>query len=225
MIHGLGGSSRWWCRNIETLAEHFQVMTLDLTQRRHWVSGRDRLRLSETADVLAEWLTLVGIDRAHVVGHSLGGQMALRLAAAHPERVDRLVLIAPAALPLGHSLGRLALRAVGPVPERTAEFTRIVVGSTLRTNPLVVIQTAYDLVQHNVALLIKHVTAPTLLVWGERDPMVPIGHAAQLQSLLPDTRLLVVPGAGHNPMYYHAAIFNATVLEFLRQEPGVQAQG
>jgi pimeloyl-ACP methyl ester carboxylesterase len=215
LIHGLGGSWRWWCHNIDALAERYHVYALDFTRRARWSNGRGRVRPSESAGLLTAWMQRVGLERAHVIGHSLGGLMAIRLAAAAPERVDRLVLVDATGLPFDAGLWRLAWRAFGPAPERTREFRRMVITSNLRTNPLIVFQTARDMIRENVADLLARVAAPTLIVWGGRDPMVPVANAAALQAGIRDSRVIVVPGAGHNPMYYHPVLFNRAVLDFL----------
>lgn len=215
LIHGLGGSWRWWGRNIGPLAEHHRVYALHLGQRERWSDGRGRVRPAQAAEVLAEWMARIGLERAHIVGHSLGGLMAMRLAAAFPERVGKLVLVDAAGLPFADSFWRLTARAFGPAPERTREFRRLVLADTLRTNPLVVFQTARDLVREDVGDLLGRIAAPTLIVWGEADPMVPVAHAARLHAGIAGSRLLVVPRAGHNPMYYHAEAFNRAVLGFL----------
>src|SRR5215210_6043225 len=93
LVHGLGGSWRWWRYNIDALARHYRVYALDLSRRERWLTGSGRIRPQEAAEVLAEWLTHTQIVRTHIVGHSLGGHMAVRLAAAYPELVDRLVLV------------------------------------------------------------------------------------------------------------------------------------
>lgn len=215
LVHGLGGSWRWWSRNIDALAECHRVYALDLGRREHWHRGHTRVRPAEAAVVLTGWLDAVGLARAHLVGHSLGGSMAMRLAAMHPERVGRLVLVDAAGLLHGASLLGLTARALGPAPERTLEFRRIVVTDTLRTNPLVVLQTARDMVRDDLTDHLSRIVAPTLIVWGGRDHVVPVADAYALRDRIAGARLLVVPHAGHNPMYHHAGTFNRVVLDFL----------
>src|SRR5437763_15227548 len=81
LIHGLSGSSRWWVRNIPALAEHYRLYLIDLpgfgTMRRY----RRSLALDEIASRIVLWMAVVGIKHAHLVGHSMGGYICLRLAA------------------------------------------------------------------------------------------------------------------------------------------------
>jgi pimeloyl-ACP methyl ester carboxylesterase len=62
------------------------------------------------------------------------------------------------------------------------------------------------------------VAAPTLIIWGGRDKVVPVANAYALREGIPHARLLVIPHAGHNPMYYHAGTFNRVALEFLASD-------
>jgi pimeloyl-ACP methyl ester carboxylesterase len=141
--------------------------------------------------------------------------MAIRLAVAHPNLVDRLVLVDGAGLLYGANLLGLTARALGPAPERTVEFRRMVLADTVRTNPFVVLQTARDMVRDDVAALLGRVAAPTLIVWGGRDRVVPVANAYALRDGIPGARLFVIPHAGHNPMFYHAGTFNRVVATFL----------
>src|SRR5829696_7802544 len=99
LVHGLSGSSRWWRRNIGALTPHRRVYVVDLIG-----FGASRARhpfaLAEAAGYLAQLLDQLELARVSLVGHSMGGLIAAELAADAPERVDRLVLVDPAALPL-----------------------------------------------------------------------------------------------------------------------------
>ena len=215
LLHGLSGSWRWWCRNIDPLAEQFRVYALDLSRRDHWLGDRRRLRLSEAGHLLAGWLTAVGLERADLIGHSLGGLMAVQVAAAYPTRVGRLVLVNAAGVPPTTNLLGMTARALGPVPERTSEFRRLVMADFLRANPLMVLTTAREMLRYDVTGLLARVTAPTLIVWGARDHVLPVTNAAIFQAGIAGARLYAMPHAGHNPMYYHADEFNRVVTDFL----------
>jgi pimeloyl-ACP methyl ester carboxylesterase len=103
LIHGLSGSSRWWARTIEPLAERFRVHVVDLIG---FGASRGGLHfvLDQPASYLAGWMKEIGIERAGMVGHSMGGYIAAELAADHPEQVERLVLVDAAALPFSQSI-------------------------------------------------------------------------------------------------------------------------
>ena len=220
LLHGLAGSGRWWRRNIPALATRYRVIALSLNRRRDWVNSRPRWSVTSMAPVLVEWLDRVGLERAHVIGHSLGGHIGIRLAAHAPERVNRLVLVDAAGLPLGASMLGMTRRVLTPAPDRTRPFLRIVVEDAIRANPLLVWRTAADLLRDDVSQLLDRVVSPTLIVWGERDQLVPVANAYILRERIKDARLLVLPGAGHNPMFHHPGTFNRAVLAFLAGQEG-----
>src|SRR6476469_2462268 len=99
LVHGLSGSSRWWRRNIGALTPYRRVYVIDLIGfgASH---ARQRFALAEASSYLIRWMDQLELERVSLVGHSMGGLIAAELAADAPDRVDRLVLVDPAALPL-----------------------------------------------------------------------------------------------------------------------------
>ena len=92
LLHGLAGSARWWARNIPALSRSFRVIAIDLPGFGASPRGH-RLELDGVVDQLVGTMDALGIDRASVIGHSMGGLIAGGLAADRPERVERLVLV------------------------------------------------------------------------------------------------------------------------------------
>jgi pimeloyl-ACP methyl ester carboxylesterase len=221
LLHGLSGSSRWWFHNLEAFAARYRVFVPDVIG-----FGRTRVRgplpkIPGVAAVLAEWMEAVGAPRAHVVGHSMGGQLALHLAARAPERVERLVLVDAAGIPrprTPRALLRFA-REVAP-PRRWGDpaFLPVIVGDTLRAGPATVVRALSNIVRDDVRPLLGTIQAPTLVVWGERDALVPLEHGREMRESIPGSRLLVLNRAAHNPMVDRPADFNEAVLAFLRGE-------
>lgn len=221
LLHGLSGSSRWWFRNLEAFAARFRVFVPDVIG-----FGRTRIRgplpdIPALAAVLAGWMEEVGAPRAHVVGHSMGGQLSLHLAARFPERVERLVLVDAAGIPrpLGpRGLLRFA-REVAP-PRRWGDpaFLPVIVGDSLRAGPVTILRALSHIVRDDVRPLLSAIQAPTLVVWGERDGIVPLSHGRTLREHVPGARLLVLGRAAHNPMVDRPDDFNHAVLAFLGGE-------
>lgn len=181
-----------------------------------------------------------GLDRADILGSSMGGRIAWSFAAARPERVRRLVLLAPDGFStLGREYGRtsrvpLLLRALpytlpdfllrpsirpayaqpDRIPEHTyARYRAMMLAPGVR--PAILDRTATQVLQPPEPLLAR-IAAPTLLLWGQADAMVPVGHAQDYLRLLPDARLVVLPGVGHVPMEEAPAESAAALLDFLR---------
>ncbi len=98
LVHGLSGSTRSWTRNVPASAERYRVYLVDLPGFGAMRHLRRQFVLSEAASWLRGWMVAVGLKRAHLVGHSMGGYVCPRLAASEPGVVRRLVLVSPAGL-------------------------------------------------------------------------------------------------------------------------------
>ena len=219
LVHGLSGSTRWWVRNVPDLAEHHRVYLVNLPGFGALRRSGPRFVLAEATSWLLAWMEAVGLERAHLVGHSMGGYLSLRLAARRPEAVDRLVLVDPAGIPshrtmLGH-LGPLLLSARYGRPE----FLPVLVRDALCAGPFTLLRATRDLLAEDVRDDLRRVEAPTLLVWGERDPLIPPSIGDVMRAEIPASRLLVIERAGHNPMFDRPENFNGALLAFLAGEP------
>ncbi|MGZ3587008.1 MAG: alpha/beta fold hydrolase [Candidatus Limnocylindrales bacterium] len=214
LLHGLAGSARWWERNIPALSRSFQVSALDLPG--FGGSHADaRLVLDDIAAQLVALLDDLGIERASVVGHSLGGLVAGGLAADYPERVDRLVLVDAGFLSLDPS--RLH-RITGPL--RTLRWTapslmRVIVTDTLRSGPVRMAGATMELLQADWRGRLPRIQAPTLVVWGEHDTICPRAIGEAIVAAVPAARLHIIKGAAHNPMWERSEDFDRVVLQFL----------
>lgn len=213
LIHGLSGSSRWWQRNVAALAANFRVYSIDLIG-----FGDSRgyaFALDEAAEYVARWIDAVGIERAHVVGHSMGGYIAADLAATHPECVNRLVLVDAAVLPFAMRYDQHARSLVREFFQLPPSFYPILVGDALRAGPITLLGAASEVIHVDLRPKLAQIRAPTLLVWGERDAIVPLSLGQQLAAQLPHSELVILKQAGHNAMWDRAQEFNRAVVPFL----------
>jgi pimeloyl-ACP methyl ester carboxylesterase len=219
LVHGLSGSTRWWSRNVQALSRRYRLLVPDVIG-----FGRSRAAgaipaVPELAAVLAGWMSEAA-DGApmHVVGHSMGGQLAIHVAARHPERIRRLVLVDAAGLPRPLNprfLMRFAYDVLPPRRWGDPRFLPVIVGDALTAGPRVLLRALLHVLRDDVRPLLPRISAPTLVVWGARDALVPHAHGEQMRRAIPDARLLVLPGACHNPMVDRPEAFNRAVLSFL----------
>jgi pimeloyl-ACP methyl ester carboxylesterase len=213
LLHGLSGSGRWWSRNVPAFARSFRTYTVDLpgfgqSRRVRWS------RLDDIADRIAGWVADEGLPRVHIAGHSLGGAVAARLAARHPDRIDRLVLVDAAIRPEGM---RPTPRPVGLTPTiRLAApgVAPLLVRDLLRCHPRSFITATVDALQTDWDSLAR-INAPTLVVWGARDAITPLALGRDITAVVSGARLITLAEAGHNPMWECAEAFNTEVLHFL----------
>ena len=176
----------------------------------------------------------LGLRRAHVVGVSLGGWIAAELAVRYPERIDRLVLADAFGLrldgyPIPNFLERLddprALRELlfadpkGPMadlalPERRPDPGQLV-GTTTATEALARLGSNPFVHDPKLARRLRRVTCPTLVVWGERDALLPLPYAEAFRDGIPNAELKVLPACGHLPQFEQGDRFVEAVRDFL----------
>jgi pimeloyl-ACP methyl ester carboxylesterase len=181
--------------------------------------SRHRFVLAEATSWLSGWMEAVGLERAHLVGHSMGGYVSTRLAASRPEVVSRLALVAPAGVPAGRSMLGHLFPLLLAARYATPAFLPMLVRDALRMGPTTLWRAARDLLAADVRADLRKIQAPTLLVWGENDPLIPPAVGDLLRREIPDSRLLLLRGAAHVPMYDRPAQFDAALLAFLAGEP------
>jgi pimeloyl-ACP methyl ester carboxylesterase len=217
LLHGLAASARWWGRVLPGLGGHRQVFAVDLPafgESGHGV----RFHLERVPDQLIALMDELGIDRADIMGHSLGGLIAGRLAADHPDRIDRLVLVDAGFLRLDPSWLH---RVTGPV--RAVRFThaplaRLLMADLLRVGVVRLVDATIQLLRTDWVDVLPRIEAPTLVVWGEGDTICPsvIGHG--IAERVPGARLVVLPDCGHNPMWERPEAFLEAVVGFLGED-------
>jgi pimeloyl-ACP methyl ester carboxylesterase len=225
LLHGYGGSARWWARNLAPLARSRTVYALDLPG-----FGASKMlgpySFSRVTDLLAAWMDANGMQSADVVGHSMGGQLAMLLAAAHPAKVGALVLIAPAGMPFDTHLLGIARQAFASRAGGDARFTPIVVLGSLRAGPRIMWKAVGEIRGVDVRPVLASIVAPTLLLWGDRDRLLPVRNAAPLATAIAGAELRIVSGAGHNLFFDDPGLVNAAIEAFLaKQEARSNAPG
>jgi pimeloyl-ACP methyl ester carboxylesterase len=239
LLHGLGASTFAFRHNVPALTRRFRVVAVDLPG--HGLSGRDApdLSLSAQARYVTGLLDQLGIERAVVVGHSMGGGVAQRIAIAQPGRVAGLVLIASttdrffkraaAASPLLRHLvpvfatAVLHNRFVRPLWSRAAVFDpahlapEVIAGYAAPGHVPGSVAAYQRLMGDRVRDADADLAAidrPALIVWGDADRIVPIEHGRALAAALPQAGLVVVPRAGHWVQEEQPAEVNRLIADF-----------
>ena len=177
-------------------------------------------------------LDRLGLDSPVMVGASLGGWLAADIASLDPSRVDKLVLIDPAGLraevptPDMFTLGPVEL-AEHLFHTETARTAAIGLAARLDQEPalferylrnrMATARLGWNPYMHDPKLQgrLHRVTAPTLVVWGERDRLLPVAYAQRWAELLPSARVEIVEAAGHLPFLEQPAAFVGIVSDFL----------
>ena len=213
LLHGLSGSTRWWKWNIRDLAQHYQVISIDMIG-----FGRSRGQpfvLRDAAGLLEKWMEEAGIECASLIGHSMGGYIAAGLAARSPERVERLILVDALAMPIGRTVFRSALGLVEALRYLPLNFLPVMFQDALQAGPVTLIQAIREVMAADQRPILGRIRMPTLILWGEHDTLLPVEAGRQLHQCLPQAEYQVIAGAGHNPMWDRPEPFNRAVLDFL----------
>jgi pimeloyl-ACP methyl ester carboxylesterase len=213
LVHGLSGSWRWWGGVLPLLSRAYTCHLLDLPR----FSGT--VRPDTSAEWLAAWTDEVDLRQIRLVGHSLGGAAAARLAAMRAEVVEALVLVAAVGMPARRTLGGYAGPLLATLRTTNAVFLVRIAADALRAAPSGLLRGGLYAARADLRDEAGSIRAPTLLIWGERDALVPLALAAEWRRTIPSSSLVVLPGAGHIPMVEQPRTFAKLLHEFL-DEPG-----
>ncbi len=240
LLHGFASSLQTWDAWAEGLQKTHRVVRLD------WPGSglsppdpANDYTDARSLQLLLALLDELGVQRASWVGHSMGGRIAWTFAARHPERSERLVLVAPdgfasfgmaygqaMAVPaswglmrhvLPRALLRMNLQAAYAQPQNLSDALTRRYHDLLRApgaRQALLTRLQQTVLQEPLPLL-RQIRAPTLLVWGEADAMIPVAHAQDYLRAIEGSRLLALPQAGHLPQEEAASASLQAVAAFL----------
>jgi pimeloyl-ACP methyl ester carboxylesterase len=250
LIHGITNSGLSWEPAMRLLARDFDVIAPDLPGHGDSERQRGDHSLGGHACVMRDLLHVLEIERATVVGHSLGGGVAMQFSYQFPDMVERLALVGSGGL--GREVSPLIRSAALPFAEQVlplltarplvdgvtavaglfggiglkpgadlAEISRGIasLGDTERRAAFVrtvrsVMSPLGQRVTANDRLYLAAET-PTLIVWGDRDPIIPVEHGLAAHALLPKSQLEIFDGAGHFPQLDDPVRFAELLTEFV----------
>jgi pimeloyl-ACP methyl ester carboxylesterase len=215
LVHGLGTSAWCWQRNLEELGGCRKVYAVDLPGFGQSDTPEHVLCPEDLADVLMRWCLQLNLQQVDMVGHSIGGEIAMWFAAKYPTMVQRMVLAAPTGyrtqVSVWRRLGRLLLDGLREPPS----FLPNLIRAYARAGPQRMLLTAQSSDAEALGRRFGDIHAETLVVAGRRDPVVPLEEARQLTNRLPNARLEVLEEAAHGMIFDDAAHFNPLVCMFL----------
>jgi pimeloyl-ACP methyl ester carboxylesterase len=217
LIHGYGTSGHVWQRVLPYLGRTHQLFMLDLpgygrsTAPRSW-------QLRAIAPLIGEWLHALQLPPTALMGHSMGGAIAIHLTAIAPAAVKQLILINAAGLPLQAPLPSLAWRAArSAIQSGNGRYPLAMLRDAVQPRFRVLWQTALEMQHSDLRSELASITSPTLIIWGARDLLLPISLGHSLNSALPHATLVTLPDCGHRPMLARPEQFSQIVQEFLQR--------
>lgn len=200
LLHGVGMGHAYWRGLAAELGASGTVYALDLPGFGDAPEPEEPLDMPGSGDLIAELIRGLGITRPVLIGHSMGTQLAVEAACRHPELFPELVLLAPTVNPAERTYLRQGLRLVQDMI--TPQLTTMYYGAIyyVKAGPRWYLKKLGTMMRHHVELRMPLIRAHTLVVRGERDRISPRGWAREVVRLIPDARLVEVPGHGHETM-------------------------
>ncbi|MCK5210978.1 MAG: alpha/beta fold hydrolase [Cyclobacteriaceae bacterium] len=247
LVHGLGGYAENWMFNIEALAKHFHVYVLDLIG----FGKSDKPNPSNSYDDFAmfinEFMKKMKIEKASMIGNSLGGGIILHYALQFPKKLNKLILVCSSCLGKEISiLFRIAsIPIIGEILTRPSRrgmykfYKEIVYDKSLVTDEFIELgyqmsslpgaQRSYlkttranvnffgsksKIIDH-IRINLHKITAPTLIIWGNQDKILPVSHAHIAEKSIPNSTLHIFEKCGHVPMIEYVDDFNSIAIKFM----------
>ena len=245
LVHGLNGQGlRDWAEQIQPLARHYHVLTFDLPGFGDSDKGPAYYAPATYARFVRYITERYARHPFRLVGHSMGGAIALRYAAEYPADVERLALADVAGVLHRMAYARMLASAwsgqeIGGFFDKMAyKFMTKLEGLTgsaneylarkllehelLDADPQMV--AAFTLANEDLGDALNEIRVPVLMLWGENDKVAPLRTAKVLQARLPQAKLVILAGAAHSPMTEAPEAFNRELLAFLSQPPETPQQ-
>lgn len=238
-VHGAAEDGRVWQPQLAALADQFTVVAWDEPGAGRSSDVPAEFGLADYADCLGALIEANALGPAHVAGLSWGGTLALELYRHHPELVATLILIDSYAgwkgsLPEDEVRARVAgarqmLAAPAEAFDATlpglfagdppAEFVSLLEEIAAAVRPESLRTQLFVMAEADQRDMLPRIVVPTLLIWGELDARSPLSVARQFEQAIPDTKLVVIPQAGHVSNLEQPELFNEAVREFCRAHP------
>jgi pimeloyl-ACP methyl ester carboxylesterase len=235
LLHGILSDSRAWSRQLPDLASDYTVVAWDAPGAGQSSDPPESFGSDGYVDCLSAFMDALELNHAHVLGLSWGGVLAQELYRRYPERVRSLILADTYAGwkgSLSEAVCRARLEAClreselppdewvsgwlpGLLTENAPQELLDEVAEVMSDfHPPGYRAMAQALGEVDTRDLLPRIRVPTLLLWGKADKRAPLSVAQQLRNAIPDAKLVVIPGAGHESNVEQPARFNAAVLEF-----------
>jgi pimeloyl-ACP methyl ester carboxylesterase len=215
MIHGLSISNRYLVPAMRELAQHRQVFAPDLPGWGDSSKPKHALNIAELADALADWMKAVGINRAVLIGHSLGSQIVAEFAAKRAEMTEKLILASPTFEAGKRGAFRQFWRLLIDAPREPFSLIYIAMRDYFKFGIWREIVTAKYGLRDKIEDKLPHIEAPTLVLRGDLDTVVPQSWIETMAKLLPNGKTLTISDGTHGVVYQSHEQFAQAVVEFI----------
>jgi pimeloyl-ACP methyl ester carboxylesterase len=246
-VHGLSGCWQNWLENIPHFARRHRVIAVDLPGFGESELPHEEISIPGYGRFVDAFLGEIGVERASLVGNSMGGFIAAEVAISQPRRVEKLALVSAAGVMTVRHLeltfakrmsrafhagsARMIARRQSIVRRR--RLRKMMLYGIVRHPELLQPELVYEIasgggkpgfldafkaiLDYDFRDRLPEVKDPTLIVWGRNDRIVPVGGAYRYEQLIPDSRRVIFEETGHVPMIERPALFNRVLEDFLNE--------
>ena len=247
-VHGLGGQWQNWLENLPRAALERRAIALDLPGFGSTPMPRDEITIPGYGRCVNQICEKLDLGRVDIVGNSMGGYIAAEVAIQFPERIDQLLLVSAAGITTAdvarrpvYTAGRIATAMTA---HSSAQYRAIASRPKSRHMALALVARHPSLLRADLAYegfikgaggpgfesalracleydfrdRLPEIRRPTLIVWGEKDSIIPVRDAQEFERLIPDSRKVVMKDTGHIPMAERPGAFNNVMMDFLAEE-------
>jgi pimeloyl-ACP methyl ester carboxylesterase len=228
LLHGWGGSIESMGMLFDDLARDHTVVAFDFPGHGESSLPPKAWGVAEYAESVRGVMDALHVHRPHIIAHSHGGRVTIKLATAYPDRVGKLVLVDSAGIRPPRSWryyvrillakgGKALAKYCGRFGAMARERIYRAIASTDYANAGALRDTFVKLVNDDLTPLLSQIASPTLLVWGADDTETPLSSAKVMERLIPQARLVVLQNAGHFSYLDQYGKFRLIVRQFLRE--------
>ena len=228
LLHGWGCSIESMGLVFDDFATDYAVLAVDFPGHGESEVPPTAWGVSDYSALVLDVMNALHWQRPHIIAHSFGGRVTIKLASSHPDRVGKIILVNSAGVRPRRSLryylrvmvaktGKYLARRCGRWGEmmRDRIYTAIASKDYLKAGPLR--DTFTKIVNEDLTPILPHIKSPTLLIWGENDQEVPISSAIVMKNMMPQAELVIFKHAGHFAYIDQYNKFRLVVRRFLRE--------
>lgn len=218
-LHGWGGSINSFKNLINEFSKDFTVTCVDFYGFGKSPDPPYPYGVSDYVEGIIALLNELNINKTHIIAHSFGGRVAIKLAALYPELVDRLILVDSAGIKPRRSIKYYYRVFRYKLAKKLKRDTQKYGSKDYKALNDVMRATFVKVVNENLLMFSKHIKVKTLIVWGEKDKETPLYMAKKLEKNIKNSRLVVLKGAGHFSYVDKYAQFLLIADRFLEEQP------
>ena len=225
-LHGWVGSWKYWIPSMQVTSTSYRAYAFDLWGFGETAHNPQAYSLDHQADMLRAFMDKMGIGKIALVGHGLGGLVALNFAKRWPQSVDRMMTVN---CPMEYDGVHTRLRSAVPMDlvdwlSSRAPGAAAALSDAGKTDPQAIAASMDGLQTNNIFGAARQSNLPCLFVYGQNDPAIPPPSAEKASALSHMMHNIVLDGSGHFPMMDETQKFNRLLIDFLALDSGASPQ-